>query len=780
MLVHIRGGLRRCRLSIAFTLGLAVWAAGGLAFAQLPGASQPPAAATAEPATDALEALIRTLEDQEQRQALIDRLKELETTAPPATATPPAATAAQSTPDAVAATVVDELTSELRRRGEGLVDIVDGVIESTNQLPVFFDWLSDQVADEIQRSVWLGVLAALFVIFGVALGARSAVLRWRPAPDPERPRLTGIGRFAVEVAAAMAFGALTSGTLWLAQQMTVRDAIDLVMVTSAALGLGAMLFIAMLWGASVRLLFGERLTTVRLVPISEDTAVRLRVALLRIGRLGFIGLGVLIALRAIGLPESVYAFLLHLLYLVVAGIAIALILRLRETVATAIRDWSEHAEGPLARFVPARFLARTWHVFAILLVLLHYLVWALKVPGGLIFLSRATVVTVVILVLARLLVLWIERLFESGVPIATENEELLQGVQERADRYARPARFMLRALVMVSATIAILTAWNIGVIDWLRSDTGAATVGLLLRVALIVGLTILAFELTSFVANRIGNARDETGKLAYSNRARTLTSILKNLGYVVFGMIGLFTGLSQIGVEAAPLLAGAGVIGLAIGFGSQALVKDLITGLFILLGDTVRVGDVVDIGGRAGVVEGMSMRTINLRSYDGSVHTIPYGSVDVVTNLTKEFSFAVLDVGIAYRENTDEVIRVLREIDDRMRKEWPYRRLILEPLDIAGVDQLADSSVVIRMRSKTRPGEQWGIRREFLRRIKLRFDELGIEIPFPHQTIYFGVDKAGKAPPLVIQDASRSRRPAEDVEAPADVPPPGQQRVGSD
>jgi small conductance mechanosensitive channel len=265
---------------------------------------------------------------------------------------------------------------------------------------------------------------------------------------------------------------------------------------------------------------------------------------------------------------------------------------------------------------------------------------------------------------------------------------------------------------------------------------------------------------TRHLAGRFINDKDEHGQPIHNNRTRTLAGIVANGLYFVFGMAGLFTALSQLGVETAPLLAGAGVVGLAIGFGSQALVKDLITGLFMLLGDILRIGDVVDIAGKAGVVEGMSMRTITLRSYDGSVHIIPYGSVDVVTNMTKEFSYALLDVGVAYRENTDDVIRVIREIDDRMRKEWPYRRLILEPIDIAGVDNLDSSAVVLRMRSKTRPGEQWGIRRELLRRIKLKFDELGIEIPFPHQTIYWGSDKAGKAPPLRIETTSRELREA--------------------
>jgi moderate conductance mechanosensitive channel len=208
-------------------------------------------------------------------------------------------------------------------------------------------------------------------------------------------------------------------------------------------------------------------------------------------------------------------------------------------------------------------------------------------------------------------------------------------------------------------------------------------------------------------------------------------------------------------VNANALLAGAGVVGLAIGFGAQTLVKDLITGLFILVGDTVRVGDVVDLSGKAGVVEAISMRTITLRDYNGNVHTIPYSSIDVVTNMTKDFSFYVFDVNVAYKEDVDRVVEVLREIDSKLRREWPYRRLILEPLEIAGVDAFRDSAVLVKARIKVRPGEQWKVGREFNRRIKRRFEEAGIEIPFPHQKLYFGGDLAGDLSPQVIEQLRR-------------------------
>jgi small conductance mechanosensitive channel len=219
--------------------------------------------------------------------------------------------------------------------------------------------------------------------------------------------------------------------------------------------------------------------------------------------------------------------------------------------------------------------------------------------------------------------------------------------------------------------------------------------------------------------------------------------------------VGIIEVLSELGVNANALLAGAGVVGLAVGFGAQTLVKDLITGLFILVGDTVRVGDVVDLGGRGGVVEAISMRTITLRAYNGDVHTVPYSSIDVVTNMTKDFSFYVFDLVVAYKEDLDRVVEVLREIDSQLRREWPYRRLMLEPLEIAGVDAFREAGPVIRARTKVRPGEQWKVGREFNRRIKRRFDELGIELPVPHQKIYFAGKEVEETAAPLLEPARR-------------------------
>jgi small conductance mechanosensitive channel len=186
-------------------------------------------------------------------------------------------------------------------------------------------------------------------------------------------------------------------------------------------------------------------------------------------------------------------------------------------------------------------------------------------------------------------------------------------------------------------------------------------------------------------------------------------------------------------------------------------VQDIITGMFVLFSDTLRVGDVVEVAGRAGVVEAVGMRTVVLRDYGGDVHTIPYSAIDTVTNRTKDFSYAVFEISVSYREKVDEVMQVLHDLGTEMRQDPYFRRLILAPLEVAGVDRFADTAVMIKARFKTRPLRQWDVTREFNRRIKNRFDELGIEIPSAPRAPYFGAEKQGRAPPADA-DADHAER----------------------
>jgi len=208
--------------------------------------------------------------------------------------------------------------------------------------------------------------------------------------------------------------------------------------------------------------------------------------------------------------------------------------------------------------------------------------------------------------------------------------------------------------------------------------------------------------------------------------------------------------LKELGVEIGPILAAAGIVGLAVGFGAQSLVKDVISGFFILLEDQIRVNDVVQVAGKGGLVERINLKTTILRDLAGNVHYVPNGQIDVVTNMTKEYSRYVFDIGVAYREDVDEVMEVIKEVDEELRNDPAFKDDILEPIEVLGLDQFADSALIIKARTTTKPIKQWYVGREFNRRLKRKFDERNIEIPFPHITLYMGQDKQGQSPPLHV------------------------------
>ena len=230
-------------------------------------------------------------------------------------------------------------------------------------------------------------------------------------------------------------------------------------------------------------------------------------------------------------------------------------------------------------------------------------------------------------------------------------------------------------------------------------------------------------------------------------RVHTLTNIVRDVARIVILFVGMTMILSEGGIDMKPLLAAASLGGLAIGFGAQSLVKDLISGFFILWENSVRVGDVVEIAGVAGLVEEVELRAIKLRDLSGNLHVVPNGAIDKVKNLTMDYSYFLFDVGVAYRENVDEVMAVLQEIAEGLRRDSRFADEILEPLEMLGVDQLTDSAVIIKCRIKTEPLKQWRVGREMNRRIKNTFDAKGIEIPFPHHTIYWGEPKKGMPQP---------------------------------
>ena len=223
-----------------------------------------------------------------------------------------------------------------------------------------------------------------------------------------------------------------------------------------------------------------------------------------------------------------------------------------------------------------------------------------------------------------------------------------------------------------------------------------------------------------------------------AKRVETLVRLIRQATLIALWTTVVLIILRQIGVDIGPVLASAGILGLAVGFGAQNLVRDVISGFFFILENQVRVGDVAVVNGTGGLVEKVNFRTLVLRDLSGTVHIFPNGTITTISNLTNEWSAYVFDIGVAYKENTDTVISVMQRVGEELKQDPTIGPLMVEVPEIFGVDKFDNSAVVIKGRIKTKPIRQWQVGREYLRRIKLAFDENNIEIPFPHQTLYFG------------------------------------------
>ena len=289
---------------------------------------------------------------------------------------------------------------------------------------------------------------------------------------------------------------------------------------------------------------------------------------------------------------------------------------------------------------------------------------------------------------------------------------------------------------------------------WISLGGAAASLTRIVGIILAAWLLIIVLQravrtLRERIASRIDDR--EAAK-----RAQTLGRVFRYLVAVVVSLVAGMLVLAELGVSVAPILGAAGVVGLAVGFGAQSLVKDYFTGFFLLLENQIRQGDVIKIGDHAGAVEEVTLRYVQLRDYDGNVHYVPNGTISTVINMTRGFSNAVMDIGVAYRENVDDVMEVMREVAAQMRDQPDFMGKIMADLEIAGVESWGDSAVVIRCRFRTLPLEQWGVKREYLRRLMAAFDAKGIEIPFPHLTVYAGQNREGQAPAFALRQLQES------------------------
>ncbi|MFP3928332.1 MAG: mechanosensitive ion channel family protein [Desulfobacteraceae bacterium] len=460
-----------------------------------------------------------------------------------------------------------------------------------------------------------------------------------------------------------------------------------------------------------------------------------------------VAMGVLVIRQT---PASALAFIRGLLLLGFPAMITVLILQVAREIRMRL-DRPSGSEGNEedkkrrkwdkigVRYLPALAVAYTWTVFFFLVA---------DYSKGFRYLLEATLGTALTVLLVSVALRLMGLLFNRLFTVQERIKERFPGFEQKANRYITTIQRVSAGIVMVIGGGIIAQIWGIPMGSVLASDTGASIVLRATTIGVTLGVVFLVIQVNLALCQHI--LRPNEYRIP-SQKTQTLVPMIRTAVNLGAGFVGGIVILGSLGVDTTPILAGAGIVGLAVGFGAQTLVKDLINGLFILFEESIRVGDWADLGGKGGLVERVGLRTVRLRDLHGSVHVIPNSSIDILTNYSKEFSRAVMDIGIAYREDVDDVIEILKQIGQELREDPDFGGDILEPLEIFGLERFDDSAVVIRIRFTTKPLKQWGVRREFYRRMKRVFDEKGVEIPFPHMTVYMGLPKTEPAPPLNIR-----------------------------
>ena len=389
-------------------------------------------------------------------------------------------------------------------------------------------------------------------------------------------------------------------------------------------------------------------------------------------------------------------------------------------------------------------IAEYWYLVILLYFAFLFVVVLTQPAADLLPILAATAEVIVALIIGFGITGWLGRANGHAIRLPENVTKKLPLLEARLNAFIPRILTAIRLIVFLAVLLFALDI--VGAIDipaWVNTRIGAQATAAAISVAIILlAAAAVWLAMTSWVDYRLN---PDFGSVP-TTRETTLLTLLRNAATIALIVITLMFVLSEIGINIAPLIASAGVLGLAVGFGAQKLVQDIITGVFIQLENAINVGDVVTAGGMTGVAERLTIRSVSLRDLDGTYHIIPFSSVDKVANFMKGFSYSVCNMGVSYRESYDDVKDAMHAAFELLRKDADNSAPILGDLEWFGVTEFGDSAVVVRARIKTLPGSQWGVGRAYNRYVKQVFDERNIEIPFPHQTIYFGEDKSGNAP----------------------------------
>ena len=497
----------------------------------------------------------------------------------------------------------------------------------------------------------------------------------------------------------------------------------------------------------LRAIFAPNYGRLRFAPMSDETAAYWYFWASRL--VSLLGYGILLIVPIVNTTVNfaVGRSLTMLIVVTALLVAILVILQNRGQIARALRARNERDPSDIIGRLEAA-LAGVWHWLAIAYLLALFVIWSAQPGDALQFMLRATFNSVIAVLVGVVAMVLITRVIAGGLRLPADMRRSMPLLEERLNAFVPTVLKGIRGLVAIAVVISIAQSWQVlDFLGWLASEVGRDTTSRVISAVIVVLITALIWiGVSSFVEYRLN---PEVGTVPTA-RERTLLALFRNAFLVALLIIAVMLTLSELGVNIAPLLAGAGVFGLAIGFGAQKLVQDIITGAFIQIENAMNEGDVVTAGGTTGVVERLTIRSVGLRDLSGTYHLIPFSSVDMVSNFMKGFAYHLAEVGVAYRENVAEVRKLMHKADGILRAS-DMGREILEPLDIQGVTELGDSAVVVRGRIKTKPGMQWAVGRAYNEIIKQVLDEAGVEIPYPHMTLYMGEGKDGTAPPLNLR-----------------------------
>ncbi|MGB3290489.1 MAG: mechanosensitive ion channel domain-containing protein [Burkholderiaceae bacterium] len=510
--------------------------------------------------------------------------------------------------------------------------------------------------------------------------------------------------------------------------------------------------------------FATRYEQLRLLPLSPETAAYWNQWLtLLIGLTGY-GLMVVVPVaEAVFLPSAAKMLgLIIMLGVYIYGVQV--VWKNRKAVRAGLVQRAEQS-GAAVFGTLLRVLGRIWHLIALAYFTMLLVVSQADQDQALAFMTRATIQTAAAVVVGLALAALLSSLLSRRIQLPDDWRRALPLLESRINAYVPAILKALRLLIVITVSLVVLDAWHaFDLVAWLESANGRATVALIFRVGVILAMAALCWTvLASLIEHRLSLSRDTHRP---SEREKTLLMLFRNAAAVVIVTMTVLIVLSQIGIDIGPLIAGAGVAGLAIGFGAQKLVQDVITGVFIQLENGMNQNDVVELAGIFGTVEKITIRSVVIRTLDGGYHLIPFSTIDKLTNHTRDFGYHYGEYNIAHRENVDEAIAQLELAFKDLMQDPELSREVLEDISIPGVTGLTERGFTIRVLIKTTPGNQWAIQRGFNRLVKQRFDAAGIELPYPQTVLHFGRDKMGYAAPVDVRGVDALKHSAGATPAP--------------